>query len=92
MLPWNTPLEPSRCAGYHVVRQDLDLQRDIRPTGRKPQDYGESCRQLGDWVRYDGQHKYDPFLVEMLGSFVEWERVCPEAGAARVRSATCSTT
>jgi hypothetical protein len=21
----------------------------------------------------------------MLGSFVEWERVCPEAGAARVQ-------
>jgi uncharacterized protein YbgA (DUF1722 family)/uncharacterized protein YbbK (DUF523 family) len=34
---------------------------------------------LGDKVRYDGQHKYDAFLVEMLGRFVEWERVCPEA-------------
>jgi uncharacterized protein YbgA (DUF1722 family)/uncharacterized protein YbbK (DUF523 family) len=34
---------------------------------------------LGDTVRYDGQHKYDPFLVEMLGPFVEWERVCPES-------------
>lgn len=34
---------------------------------------------LGDKVRYDGQHKYDPFLVEMLGPFVEWERVCPES-------------
>jgi uncharacterized protein YbgA (DUF1722 family)/uncharacterized protein YbbK (DUF523 family) len=34
---------------------------------------------LGDRVRYDGQHKYDPFLVTMLGPFVEWVRVCPEA-------------
>jgi uncharacterized protein YbgA (DUF1722 family)/uncharacterized protein YbbK (DUF523 family) len=34
---------------------------------------------LGDKVRYDGQHKYDPFLVEMLGPFVDWERVCPES-------------
>lgn len=34
---------------------------------------------LGEKVRYDGQHKYDPFVVEMLGRFVEWERVCPEA-------------
>ncbi len=34
---------------------------------------------LGENVRYDGQHKYDAFLVEMLGRFVEWERVCPEA-------------
>jgi uncharacterized protein YbgA (DUF1722 family)/uncharacterized protein YbbK (DUF523 family) len=33
---------------------------------------------LGEWVRYDGQHKYDPFLVRLLGRFVEWERVCPE--------------
>ena len=33
---------------------------------------------LGENVRYDGQHKYDAFLVEMLGPFVEWERVCPE--------------
>jgi uncharacterized protein YbgA (DUF1722 family)/uncharacterized protein YbbK (DUF523 family) len=34
---------------------------------------------LGDKVRYDGQHKYNPFLAEMLGPFVEWERVCPES-------------
>ncbi len=33
---------------------------------------------LGDKVRYDGQHKYDSFLVEVLGPFVEWVRVCPE--------------
>jgi uncharacterized protein YbgA (DUF1722 family)/uncharacterized protein YbbK (DUF523 family) len=33
---------------------------------------------LGDLVRYDGQHKYDPFLVTRLGPFVEWVRVCPE--------------
>lgn len=36
---------------------------------------------LGERVRYDGQHKYDPFLVEVLGRFVSWERVCPEADA-----------
>jgi uncharacterized protein YbgA (DUF1722 family)/uncharacterized protein YbbK (DUF523 family) len=34
---------------------------------------------LGEKVRYDGQHKYDPFLVETLGPYVEWERVCPES-------------
>jgi uncharacterized protein YbgA (DUF1722 family)/uncharacterized protein YbbK (DUF523 family) len=34
---------------------------------------------LGEKVRYDGQHKYDSFLVEALGPFVEWERVCPES-------------
>lgn len=36
---------------------------------------------LGDRVRYDAGHKYDPFVVESLGRFVEWERVCPEADA-----------
>lgn len=34
---------------------------------------------LGEKVRYDGQHKYDPFLVERLGRFVEWVPVCPES-------------
>lgn len=33
---------------------------------------------LGERVRYDGRDKYDPWLVEKLGRFVEWERVCPE--------------
>jgi uncharacterized protein YbgA (DUF1722 family)/uncharacterized protein YbbK (DUF523 family) len=33
---------------------------------------------LGDPVRYDGGHKRDPYLVETLGRFVEWIRVCPE--------------
>lgn len=34
---------------------------------------------LGEEVRYDGQHKYDPYLVESLGRFVDFERVCPES-------------
>lgn len=34
---------------------------------------------LGEQVRYDGQHKYDAYLVESLGRFVEWVRVCPES-------------
>ncbi|MGZ8460996.1 MAG: 2-thiouracil desulfurase family protein, partial [Candidatus Deferrimicrobiaceae bacterium] len=33
---------------------------------------------LGEKVRYDGGHKRDLFLIEMLGPFVEWVRVCPE--------------
>ena len=33
---------------------------------------------LGEQVRYDGGHKRDPFLIETLGRFVEWVRVCPE--------------
>lgn len=34
---------------------------------------------LGEKVRYDGGHKYDAFVVETLGPWVEWVRVCPEA-------------
>jgi uncharacterized protein YbbK (DUF523 family) len=33
---------------------------------------------LGDEVRYDGHHKYEPSLVETLASRVEWVAVCPE--------------
>ena len=29
-------------------------------------------------MRYDGGHKRDPFLIDTLGSFVEWVPVCPE--------------
>jgi uncharacterized protein YbbK (DUF523 family) len=33
---------------------------------------------LGDPVRYDGAHKRDAFLADVLGPFVEWVPVCPE--------------
>lgn len=33
---------------------------------------------LGEKVRYDGQHKLDPYLRDVLGKFVEWLPVCPE--------------
>jgi uncharacterized protein YbgA (DUF1722 family)/uncharacterized protein YbbK (DUF523 family) len=33
---------------------------------------------LGEKVRYDGGHKREAYLVETLGRFVEWVRVCPE--------------
>ncbi len=39
---------------------------------------GASACLLGRKVRYDGQHKRDAFLVEVLDAFVEWVPVCPE--------------
>jgi uncharacterized protein YbgA (DUF1722 family)/uncharacterized protein YbbK (DUF523 family) len=39
---------------------------------------GVSRCLLGEEVRYDGQHKRDRFLVEVLGPLVEWVPVCPE--------------
>jgi uncharacterized protein YbbK (DUF523 family) len=39
---------------------------------------GVSACLLGDEVRYDGGHKRDPFLADVLGPLVEWVKVCPE--------------
>jgi uncharacterized protein YbgA (DUF1722 family)/uncharacterized protein YbbK (DUF523 family) len=36
---------------------------------------------LGEEVRFDGGHKRDNFLTEILGNFVEWISVCPEVEA-----------
>jgi uncharacterized protein YbgA (DUF1722 family)/uncharacterized protein YbbK (DUF523 family) len=39
---------------------------------------GISACLLGQRVRYDGGHRFDPFLVQTLGRYVEWVPVCPE--------------
>jgi uncharacterized protein YbgA (DUF1722 family)/uncharacterized protein YbbK (DUF523 family) len=39
---------------------------------------GVSSCLLGETVRYDGGHKRDVYLREVLGRFVEWVPVCPE--------------
>jgi uncharacterized protein YbgA (DUF1722 family)/uncharacterized protein YbbK (DUF523 family) len=36
---------------------------------------------LGDEVRFDGGHKQNEFLKEVLGRYVEWVPVCPEVEA-----------
>ena len=36
---------------------------------------------LGEQVRFDGGHKRDRFLTDMLGQCVEWVPVCPEVEA-----------
>jgi uncharacterized protein YbgA (DUF1722 family)/uncharacterized protein YbbK (DUF523 family) len=36
---------------------------------------------LGDEVRFDGGHKKDSFLTDVLGRYVEWVPVCPEVEA-----------
>jgi FdhD protein len=42
---------------------------------------GISACLLGEAVRYDGEHKRDAWLVEVLGPQVEWVPVCPEVEA-----------
>jgi uncharacterized protein YbgA (DUF1722 family)/uncharacterized protein YbbK (DUF523 family) len=39
---------------------------------------GISACLLGHRVRYDGGHKFDPFLAGTLGQFVEYLPLCPE--------------
>lgn len=39
---------------------------------------GVSSCLLGQNVRFDGGHKRDPFLTELLGRYFEWVPVCPE--------------
>ncbi|MCE9537404.1 MAG: DUF523 and DUF1722 domain-containing protein [Nitrospirae bacterium] len=36
---------------------------------------------LGDEVRFDGGHKRDNFLTDVLGPYVEWIPICPEVEA-----------
>jgi len=42
---------------------------------------GVSACLLGNEVRYDGGHKRQPFLTDLLAPFVEWVPVCPEVEA-----------
>ena len=39
---------------------------------------GISSCLLGEKVRYDGGHKLDHYLTDLLGKYVEWVSVCPE--------------
>ena len=42
---------------------------------------GVSRCLLGEAVRYDGGHKRDRFLTDVLGRYVEWVPICPEVEA-----------
>ena len=42
---------------------------------------GISSCLLGQPVRFDGGHKRDRFLTDIMGPFVEWVPVCPEVEA-----------
>jgi uncharacterized protein YbgA (DUF1722 family)/uncharacterized protein YbbK (DUF523 family) len=50
----------------------VDPETDDRPG------LGISACLLGDQVRFDGGHKRDAFLTDILSPHVRWVRVCPE--------------
>ncbi len=47
-------------------------------TADSPIRLGISTCLLGERVRFDGGHKHDRFLTDVLGRYVEWVPVCPE--------------
>jgi uncharacterized protein YbbK (DUF523 family) len=49
----------------------------VVPDPPKPR-LGVSACLLGEEVRYNGGHKRDRFLTDVLGPYVEWVPVCPE--------------
>jgi uncharacterized protein YbbK (DUF523 family) len=50
----------------------IDDQMSHRPR------VGISRCLIGDEVRYDGSHRLDERVIELLGPYVEWVPVCPE--------------
>jgi len=57
------------------------LPKEAKRKGHEVLRIGISQCLLGDHVRYDGGHKRDSVVTEVLASFVEWVPVCPEAEA-----------
>jgi uncharacterized protein YbgA (DUF1722 family)/uncharacterized protein YbbK (DUF523 family) len=51
---------------------------EVEHNGERPLRVGVSSCLLGSEVRFDGGHKRDRFLTDLLGDFVEWVPVCPE--------------
>ena len=51
---------------------------DAEVGAERPIRLGVSSCLLGQAVRYDGGHKRDRFVTDLLAQFVEWVPVCPE--------------
>ncbi|MGO9056768.1 MAG: 2-thiouracil desulfurase family protein [Candidatus Binataceae bacterium] len=56
----------------------MESKRDGIEVQAQPVRIGVSACLLGQQVRFDGGHKRNDFLVEILGPFVQWVPVCPE--------------
>jgi len=54
---------------------------DLRCFEERPLRLGVSSCLLGNPVRYDGGHRRDRFVADVLSRFVEWVPVCPEVEA-----------
>jgi uncharacterized protein YbgA (DUF1722 family)/uncharacterized protein YbbK (DUF523 family) len=61
--------------------QSVPAVQPRQPTDDPPVRLGVSACLLGQEVRYDGGHKRDGFLTDVLAPFVQWVAVCPEEEA-----------
>jgi len=61
-----------------MVTNDSDSSGKAVVEGRSKIRVGVSSCLLGARVRFDGDHKHDPYLTEILGRYVEFVPVCPE--------------
>ena len=75
----------SKRAQMHESAEDPLPRRAVPKAGggqphdqAKPLRIGISMCLLGEPVRYDGGHKLDRFLTDVLGKYVEFVPVCPE--------------
>ena len=59
-----------------MATQDNEVKRD-----KGTLKIGVSMCLLGAKVRFDGQHKRDSFLMDVLAPYVQWIPVCPEVEA-----------
>ena len=64
-----------------LVTPKPPLSAERLPASDLPVRVGISRCLLGEPVRYDGGHKRNQFLVDVLGQHVEWVPVCPEVEA-----------
>jgi uncharacterized protein YbbK (DUF523 family)/uncharacterized protein YbgA (DUF1722 family) len=67
--------------------------RETTCLNQEPLRIGISQCLLGDHVRYDGGHKRNIFVTDVLAPFVQWLPACPEAeaGLGIPREAMCLT-
>ncbi len=56
----------------------MTMTREATGVEHPPLRLGISSCLLGQEVRYDGGHKRDRFLTDVLGAYVTWVPVCPE--------------
>lgn len=67
---------PMTMSTHTTSTTDPALAPDVRPLR-----IGVSQCLLGAEVRFDGGHKRDSFLTDVLARYVEWVPVCPEVEA-----------